>query len=248
VGAIKGVILSICTKARIIDLSHEIKKHNIREGAFYLLSSAKYYPKGTVHLVVIDPGVGSKRKSLIIQTDNYFFVGPDNGVLSLAALADKVQKIIEIENTSYFLKPTSNTFHGRDIYAPIAAHLANNKSLEEFGPLTETWNQMKIPEVVEKKGEISGEIIRIDRFGNLITNIPKRLIENKQFFQRKYMQIEISDQNLKIPLCNSYNEVKIGEFLGIIGSTNFLEISKNQESAADALNARNKEKVTVKKS
>jgi len=245
VGAMKGVILSICSNARIIDLSHDIEKHNIREGAYYLLSSAKFYPKDTVHLVVIDPGVGSKRKSLIIRTNNYFFVGPDNGVLSLAALEDKVQKIIEIENPSYFLTSVSNTFHGRDVYAPIAAHLAKNEHLIEFGPVIDMWIQFKIPEIIEEKNKIHGEIIHIDRFGNIITNIPKQTIEKKGFSQKKQMHIELKGQKLKISLCKSYNEVKIGEFLGIIGSTNFLEIAMNQQSAAATLNVQDKEKITI---
>ncbi|MFX1297384.1 MAG: S-adenosyl-l-methionine hydroxide adenosyltransferase family protein, partial [Promethearchaeota archaeon] len=171
VGEMKGVILSICPNAKIIDLSHDIEKHNIYEGSFFLYSTAKYYPKHTIHLVVIDPGVGSERKSLVIQSKNYYFVGPDNGVLSLAALDNKIQKVIEINNPSYFLKPVSDTFHGRDIFAPIAAHLANNTTPEKFGSLTQTWIQIKIPEVLIKKNEIIGEIIHIDRFGNLVTNI-----------------------------------------------------------------------------
>ncbi|NVM54120.1 MAG: SAM-dependent chlorinase/fluorinase [Candidatus Helarchaeota archaeon] len=246
VGAMKGVILSICPNIRIVDLSHNIQKHNIREGAFYLFSSVKYYPKNTIHLVVIDPGVGSERKSLIIQSDNYFFVGPDNGVLSLAALEDKVQKVIEINNTAYFLKPVSNTFHGRDIFAPIAAHLAINQTPTHFGSLSQNWIQIKIPQVSVNNDEIVGEIIHIDRFGNIITNISRNFFKKLDASRNYIIEININNQNLKIPLCTSYDQVKIGDFLGIFGSTEFLEISKNQKSAADTLDAQIEEKISVK--
>lgn len=246
VGAMKGVILSICPHAKIIDLSHNIQKHNIREGAFFLFSVAKYYPKNTIHLVVIDPGVGSDRKPLIIQSKNFIFVGPDNGVLSIAASEDEIQKIVTITNSSYFLKPISNTFHGRDIFAPVAAHLANNEPIERFGHITKDWIQLKLPKVQVKDNMINAEIIHIDRFGNIITNIPKKLLQNRPEFRKGILEIKIKDKELKIPLCSSYNQVKQGEFLGIIGSTNYLEISKNQESAANALDVQIQEKIFVK--
>jgi S-adenosylmethionine hydrolase len=246
VGAMKGVILSICPQAKIIDLSHDIEKHNIYEGALFLYSIIKYFPKHTIHLVVIDPGVGSKRKSLILQTDSYFLVGPDNGVLSLAPINAKIQKVFEITNPTYFLQPISDTFHGRDIFAPVAAHLANNRAPEKFGPLIEDWIRIEIPKPRVETSEIQGEIIHIDKFGNLITNIPKDIVQNRDGLQPKYIQIKIRDRELEIPLCSSYTQVGIGEFLAIFGSTNFLEISKNQENAADALNVKVKEKVSVK--
>ncbi|NVM29100.1 MAG: SAM-dependent chlorinase/fluorinase [Candidatus Helarchaeota archaeon] len=245
-GAMKGVILSICPNAKIIDLSHNIQRHNINEGAFFLFSVTKYYPKNTIHLVVIDPGVGSERKSLIIQTENYFFMGPDNGVLSLAATNDAVKKVIEINNPDYFLTPISDTFHGRDIFAPVAAHLANNEPLEKFGPSNQNWIQIKFPEVQINETEIRAEIIHIDRFGNLITNISRTLFQKTHGLQKKSIDLIINAQKLNIPLCSSYNQVKLGEILGIFGSTEFLEISKNQASAADALNSHVHDRILVK--
>ncbi len=246
VGAMKGVILSIFPDATIIDLSHQIQKHNIREGAFFLFSLYKYYPKGTVHLVVIDPGVGSERKAIIIQSKNYFFVGPDNGVLSIAAQSDGVQKTVEIKNSEYCLHPISDTFHGRDVFAPVAAHLTKLGGINKFGPAIQDWNQLEIPPVQIEKNEIEGEIIHIDRFGNLITNISRSIFQKHQVFQQKFIEIKINDRELKIPVCASYNQVQIEDFLAIFGSINFLEISKNQKSAADALNSRVHDKILVK--
>ncbi|MHA1323076.1 MAG: SAM hydrolase/SAM-dependent halogenase family protein [Candidatus Helarchaeota archaeon] len=248
VGVIKGVILSINPDIIIIDLSHQIEKHNIREGAFFLLSILKYYPKDTIHLVVIDPGVGSRRKAIIIQTKNYLFVGPDNGVLSPAATKDGIQRIIEINNAQFFLSPVSQTFHGRDIFAPIAAHLTKSQNLDQFGVEIYDWEQYEFPEVQLNEEEILGEVIHIDRFGNIITNISKQflysLIGNK-IHQTVHFNLTIKNQNMRIPLCYSYNQVAVGEFLTIYGSTDFLEISRNQSSAADALNCKVGEKIKL---
>ncbi|MFX1449844.1 MAG: S-adenosyl-l-methionine hydroxide adenosyltransferase family protein, partial [Promethearchaeota archaeon] len=134
VATMKGVILSICPTADIVDISHQIRKFNIREAAFKLAFIAQYFTPSTIHMVVIDPGVGSSRKSLVITTDNYIFIGPDNGVLYPAAEKDGIKNIIEIKNKDLFLKPVSNTFHGRDIFAPVAAHVANQFPLEKIGP------------------------------------------------------------------------------------------------------------------
>ena len=244
-GAMKGVILSICPKARIIDLSHNIQKHNIHEGALYLLSVAKYFPKNTIHLVVVDPGVGSSRKSLIVQSRNYFFIGPDNGVLSLAALDDKVQKIIAISNDAYFLKPVSSTFHGRDIFASVAAHLAVNRRIEEFGGTTRDWIQIEIPKVKIDGNKIYGEIIHIDRFGNVITNISQEIFQRIQKSEIEFIQIQINQFDSKIKLCKAYDQVGLGELLGIFGSSNLLEIARNQDSAAAALNVQVNDKILV---
>jgi S-adenosylmethionine hydrolase len=244
-GAMKGVILTICPKARIIDLSHNIQKHNIHEGALYLLSVAKYFPKNTIHLVVVDPGVGTSRKPLIIQSRNYFFIGPDNGVLSLAALDDKVQKIIKISNDAYFLKPVSNTFHGRDIFAPVAAHLAVNRNIEKFGSEIGDWVQLEIPKVRVDGNKIYGEIIHVDRFGNVITNISQEILQRIQNSEKKFIRIQINQFDSKIKLCTSYDQVGFGELLGIFGSSNLLEIARNQDSAAAALNVQVNDKILV---
>lgn len=246
VGAMKGVILSICPSAKLIDLSHEIKEHDIYEGAFFLSSVAKFYPKNTIHLVVIDPGVGSERNAVMIRSENYFFIGPDNGVLSLAASVDGVKKIVKISNSKYFLKPISHTFHGRDIFAPVAAHLAKIGEIEKFGPIIKEWNQIEITKARVEKTGIHGEIIHVDRFGNLITNISQEIFQNAEGIQPDFIQVRINDRDLKMILANSYNQVKVGDYLGIFGSYNFLEISRNQASAATLLNSRVHDKILLK--
>jgi S-adenosylmethionine hydrolase len=246
VGAMKGVILSICPFAKIVDLSHQIEKHNVHDGAFFLYSSAKYYPKNTIHLVVVDPGVGSQRKSIIIKSENYYFVGPDNGVLSLAALDDGVQKVVEINNSTYYRKPTSTTFHGRDIMAPVVAHLAKNEPPEKFGPLFPGWIQLEFPKVKTEKDIFLAQIIHIDRFGNIVTNITRDRFDEAQGYEKEFIEINVSNQRVKIPICTAYDQVDIGESLAIFGSSDFLEISKNQKSAADALELKVEDKMSVR--
>ncbi|TFG04854.1 MAG: hypothetical protein EU536_03680, partial [Promethearchaeota archaeon] len=234
-GAMKGVILKICPNARLIDLSHQIEKHDIREGGFYLMSVAGYYPKKSIHLVVIDPGVGSEREGIIIETENYFWVGPNNGVLSLAAEKDQIRKIVEISEGKYYLRPISQTFHGRDIFAPVAAHLAICRKIENFGQPINSLIRLKIPEINIKSDGIEAEIIHIDRFGNLITNISQKLFAENYKGQKNSVKLVVKQKNLEIPICSSYSQVMIGELLGIFGSYGFLEISRNQASAAEEL-------------
>lgn len=186
VGVMKAVILKINPQAKIVDLCHQIKHQGLEEAAFLLAHSFKYFPEGTIHLVVVDPGVGTKRKKILVKTKNYYFVAPDNGVLSAALKLERAQKIIEITKEKYFLKPVSNTFHGRDIFAPAAAHLSLEKKPESFGKKISKIKELNLPKPNKSKNELNGQIIYIDHFGNLITNIKKasfnRLTE-KSFFK-----------------------------------------------------------------
>jgi len=178
VGVMKSVILSINPTAKIVDVCHEVKPHDILTGAFLLKSSFKYFPKGSLHLVVVDPGVGSERKKLLVKTKDYYFVAPDNGVLSLALKGQAPSKIIEITNKKYFLKPASDTFHGRDIFAPVAAYLSEGKNLSTFGKRIKSIKELRLsqPQITSKA--LAGEIIYIDRFGNLVSNIDKEMLDN----------------------------------------------------------------------
>ena len=164
VASMKGVILSINPDVQLIDISHEIGKFNIQEAAFKLAASVPYFTPSTIHLVVVDPGVGSDRKPLIVLTRHYFFIGPDNGVLSLAAEQDGIKRIIEIQNKNFIRKPVSNTFHGRDLFAPVAAYVAKRVALKKFGPNIRKMVKLKIPEVVISHNEIKGKILYIDGF------------------------------------------------------------------------------------
>jgi len=235
VGVMKGVILSINPHAKIVDICHEVKPHDISEAAFLLKSSFKYFPKGSLHLVVVDPGVGSERKRLLVKTKDYFFVAPNNGVLSLALKGQPYLKAIEITNKKYFLKPTSDTFHGRDIFAPTAAYLSKGEDFSKFGKRIKSIKGLRLPQVKITSKSLIGEIIYIDRFGNLVSNIDKEMLDN--FIKDKKFRIYIKDKTIE-KLSHSYNEGTYLKPLVLIDSFNYLEIALNRGSACNYLKAK----------
>ncbi len=175
VGTLKGVILSICPEARIIDLSHGIEPQNVAQAALLLETSYAVFPKGSIFVCVVDPGVGTKRKALCVKTSNYYFIGPDNGILSLALNHEKRLAIRSIENRRFFLKSIpSSTFHGRDIFSPTAAHLARKNIFNQLGPKVSTIHSIALPKVKKRGNRLEGEILYFDHFGNAITNIHER--------------------------------------------------------------------------
>lgn len=238
VAEMKAVIISICQKARIVDISHEIEKFNVRMGAFILAQAAPHFPKGTIHVAVVDPGVGTVRKPIIVETERAFYVGPDNGLLMLAARNDGVKCVYEIANPKYMFRRVSRTFHGRDIFSPAAAHLANGVDPSEFGPTVE--NPM-MPSFLSPKivgNEVVGEILHIDRFGNLITNISESMLKALGISDGMNLQFKLGDREVRVKLCSSYDDVQKGSLLSIVGGTGFLEISINQGNASSFLNMR----------
>lgn len=256
VGVIKGVILSINPRAKIVDICHEVKPHDILTGAFLLKNSFKYFPKGSLHLVVVDPGVGSERKKLLVKTRDYFFIAPDNGVLSPALKDEASLKIIEITNKRYFLKPVSNTFHGRDIFAPIAAYLSKGEDFSKFGKRIKSIKELRLPQVKITFKGIIGEIIYIDCFGNLVSNIDKEMLDNfisatkhgrsANLFGGKDKKFKISIKDKIIEkLFSSYAEGVYLKPLALIDSFNYLEIALNRGSACDYLKAKKGTKVIV---
>jgi hypothetical protein len=245
VGVMKGVIFNINPLAKIIDITHSIHPHDIRQAAFILKYSFKFFPKGTIHVVVVDPTVGSKRKNIIVQTDNYYFIGPDNGVLYLAVRQDNIKKIIRMDNDKYFLSPVSDTFQGRDIFAPAAAHLSKGAPIDSLGTILQQMVSIKLPEAMIKKNCLIGEVIHIDNFGNLITNIEKELFEN--FVSKQRFAIRINKKTIT-RISHSYCEAKVGDLLAIFDSFNMLEISVNQNSADTLLHSKLGTRITVEKS
>jgi S-adenosylmethionine hydrolase len=225
VGAMKGVIMTLNPRANIVDLGHEVPAGDVRAGGFVLGAVYRYFPKGTVHVAVIDPGVGSARKAIAVQTANGFFVAPDNGVLSFALAREKILSIRCLDNDRYFLRPVSQTFHGRDIFAPVAAHLSRGVSIRNFGPTQKDFVRLPWREPRTHSDRIVGEVIYIDRFGNAITNLetaalrPRRTYE--VFFGRKLLGT----------LKGFYQSVPIGETVAVSGSCGFLEICVNGGSA-----------------
>jgi S-adenosylmethionine hydrolase len=230
VSEMKAIILSICTNARIVDITHSISKFNIRMGAFILASASKYFPKNTIHVAVVDPGVGVSRVPLLIETKKSFFIGPDNGLLVLAAKKQGIKRIFELRNADFMLKKISNTFHGRDIFAPVAAHLLNGINPTLFGPQVSKLAKPIFTEITRTPKFLIGEVLHVDGFGNVITNI--HIDDFTQNPYRKMITVATPTSKLVLRFCKSYSETKLGELLVLIGSHGFLEISANQNNAA----------------
>lgn len=243
-GVMKAVILNINPRVNLVDISHNIPAQDIPTAAFLLKGSYKYFPPKTIFVTVVDPGVGSQRKPVIIKSRNYFFVGPDNGVLSLAAEDDGFKRAVMLENKKYFLKPLSHTFHGRDIFAPAAGYLSKGKALNSFGGPIKSIERLNITQPLKTKNTLRGKIIYIDRFGNLITNIEQGLF--RKFTGKNKFRIKIKNKTLNF-IAKSYQQVRPGNPLAIFGSFGFLEISLNCGSAKDYFKAIKGTEVSVVK-
>jgi len=248
VAEMKAVILSISPNVRIVDISHEVGKFDIRMGAFILSQAAPYFPEGTIHVAVVDPGVGTERRPIIIETSRSLYVGPDNGLLMLSAVREGIRHIYNIANPRYMLKSVSRTFHGRDIFSCAAAHLANSVQPSEFGPRVD---DPVMPEYAKPRingSEICGEVIHLDGFGNVITNISLMDLKEVGINEGERLSIELKDNVFALRLCLSYGETPLGELLCIIGSGDFLELAINQGNAAQAYGLKVGDVVQVKPS
>ena len=236
VAEMKGAILSICSDAVIVDVSHEIEKFNIRMGAYVLASAAPYFPKGTVHVAVVDPGVGTQRRSLVIETKQGFLVGPDNGVLVLAAERQGIISIHELANTKLMLPHISSTFHGRDVFAPAAAHLAKGLSPAEFGPEIHKVVKPEFAKVKREKGALTGEVLHVDGFGNIITNVSEE--ELASLHAKGPLNVSLPNWKATLKLIKTYAEAKPEEALAFVGSQGYVEIAVNQGNAAEKFSAK----------
>jgi S-adenosylmethionine hydrolase len=243
---IKAVILAICANATIVDITHEIEKFNIRIGAFVLASASPYFLEGTIHMAVVDPGVGTQRQPIVIQTKRDYFVGPDNGVLALAANSQGIEHVYKISNRKLMLPKISSTFHGRDIFAPAAAHLANGTSPEEFGQEISEIVTPEFAKIIGRKDMLVGEVIHIDGFGNIITNFGEKELELMNAWAM--VNVKLKDIRQKLKLCKAYAEVEPHKPLAIIGGHNFLEVSINQGNAAKHFRIKSGDKVTLYRS
>jgi hypothetical protein len=221
VAQIKGVILSINRKVKIVDIKHNVTSYSILEAAFLISQTYPSFPRDTIHLAVIDPGVGTSRGSLLIQTQNYFFIGPDNGLFSLILKEQKLKKIFEVDAAKF--KPVSPTFHGRDIFAPLAAYISLGKEPEEFG--------RRIQKIVELEMK-RNSIIYIDGFGNIITGI------KKDFPIGEELMVRHKKRKIVARFVRTFAEAKRDEFILLRGSSGYLELDKNLSSAARQLRTR----------
>ncbi|MDE2757484.1 MAG: SAM-dependent chlorinase/fluorinase [Acidobacteriota bacterium] len=235
VGMMKAVILSIAPDVRIVDLTHGIRSHDVTEAALVIGSSHAYFPKGAIHVVVVDPGVGSRRRPLLVATEHAYFVAPDNGVLSQIYAGSARMACLELTARQFFHHPVSQTFHGRDVFAPVAAWLSRGVEPERFGSLVENRVTLRLPEV-RKSGRdgLAGTILRVDKFGNLVTNL--RADKYQERLQAGKFMLSIGGHRID-RLCRSYRESKDSEPFVIWGSLGLLEISCNQASAARRLEA-----------
>jgi S-adenosylmethionine hydrolase len=238
VGVMKGVILGIEPAAQLIDISHGVQPYNIADGAFTIAQAYRYFPKKTVHVVVVDPGVGSARRPLLAEVAGQYFVAPDNGVLSMVFAREPAVRVRHITNERYFLHPVSRTFHGRDVFSPVAGHLATGVTPAQFGKRIEDYIRASFDE--PNKGDTptrtgtqtwTGAILKSDHFGNLATN----------FHVDQFPSVRTHAFALKVGLqvitrlALTFSECAAGELFVVVGSSGYLEVAASQRSAAQAL-------------
>ncbi|MCY3549480.1 MAG: SAM-dependent chlorinase/fluorinase [Candidatus Poribacteria bacterium] len=254
VGIMKGVILGINPNVQVVDLTHAIPPQDIYEAAFSIYAAHSYFPRGTIHVIVVDPGVGSDRRAIVCQTDNAFFVCPDNGVLSYLLQSTENEarppvNAVEIQNKAYYLPEVSNTFHGRDIFAPIAAHLSLGIPLEDIGPPVQTLVQLPIQAPELSGNTLTGQIVKIDRFGNAITNISESAIAGLESASTgEISAYEIRIGSIRLNRFNRvYAESGVGKPLAIIGSSGLLEIAINSGNAKESLGLKWGDPVVIRK-
>jgi S-adenosyl-L-methionine hydrolase (adenosine-forming) len=231
-GTIKGVVLTLCPDATLVDITHDIPPHDVLTGALELAASYKYFPAGTIFLVVVDPGVGSSRRGLIADTGDYRFVAPDNGVLTAVLREHKPKRVVELTERRYARPTVSRTFEGRDRFAPAAAWLAKGTESTAMGRPVTSWLQLEIPEPREEETALLGEVLLVDRFGNLVTNIDRRRFD--QFRHDASISIAVDGQVVD-RLVATYAEAPAGSICALFGSSDHLELALNGGSAARQL-------------
>jgi hypothetical protein len=248
-GVMKGVMLTIAPDVRLVDITHNVDPQHVRQGAFMLRNVFDYFPKGTVFLVVIDPGVGSMRRPVAVRAGDYAFVAPDNGVLSYVLDALGQYEAVELTNPAYRLPYISRTFHGRDIFAPAAAHLAAGVSLSELGEPAGMIARMPKPELSVRERRVVGEVMHIDHFGNITTSIGylfwdgEEMLGLRTAFGGEVISDQISAEQSTVlahgeliyTIRASYSEALRGDLLALVGSSGYLEIAVNQGNAAERL-------------
>lgn len=232
VGIMRGVIAGLAPGARVIDITHKVKPQHLAQGAMLLRNAYPYFPRGTIHVAVVDPGVGGSRRPIVVRTPDHFFVGPDNGLFTLAYRHEPGFKAFHLDQPRYWRSEVSNTFHGRDIFAPVAAHLALGVPPEEMGSPVENPVHLRMlePKVTDRK--IIGKIIYADNFGNLITNIGGGLKERIQAHDD--VLIKAGGKSI-LGISLNYNSVERGQLVALFGSTGLLEVSVNFGSAMKSL-------------
>jgi len=243
VGAMKGVMLKILPEIQIVDICHHVLPCDILDGALAIGMAYKYFPLKTIHVVVVDPGVGTPRRPILVTGDQHSFIAPDNGVLSMVLDQQESFSVLHITSDHYFLRPMSNTFHGRDVFAPVAAWLAKNQQPMSFGEEINDPVRFTLPKPRAAEGKVKGVVLKVDNFGNLVTNIPPDMIPQAFIPDGRY-RITVGGKDVpKVML--TYGDGGPGEPFGILGSAGLLEISVNRGSASRTLGAQRGAEVIV---
>ena len=231
-GTMKGVALGICPDATFVDITHDIPPHDVLAGAVELGASYRYFPAGTIFLVVVDPGVGSTRRSIAAEAGGHRFVAPDNGVLTLAFKETPPRRVVELTERRYARPIISRTFEGRDRFAPAAAWLAKGTDLSGLGRALTSWHTLAVPEPALGKDQIVGEVLRVDRFGSLVTNVDRRTFE--RFAGGGGIEIVVGTQAVGQVIA-TYADAEPGAVCALFGSSDHLEVAVNGGSAAERL-------------
>ncbi len=248
VGALKGALLSVSPHAQVVDLTHEIAAHDIAGGAFTLLAAYDAFPPGTIHVAVVDPGVGSARRPLVVATGDYYFVGPDNGLFSYVCERAPDVRVFHLTNEAYFRAPVSRTFHGRDIFAPIAGALANGVRPEELGAQINDYERLApLAPARAGDGTLTAAVIHIDRFGNCITNITRTDLPEEAIARGIVIQVG-AHQVRSFRRFFAEGDSGVREIFAIWGSASFLEIAATRAPAAQLLGVERGQPVIVQSS
>jgi S-adenosyl-L-methionine hydrolase (adenosine-forming) len=243
VGTVKGVILNINPDASIVDITHNVPPYDVLDGALAIGSAYRYFPPKTIHLVIVDPGVGTARRPLLVRAGTQYFIAPDNGVLSMVYDREASLSVYHLTTEHYHLRPVSRTFHGRDIFAPVAAWLSKAWQPQSMGEAVTDFKRLALPKPKSENGAVTGMVLRIDNFGNLLTNLtpgdfPEEILKSGT------LQMRVNDREVKRLVAN-FAQGEPGEPVAIIGSSGYIEIAVNKGNAARLLAAQRGASVTL---
>lgn len=239
VASLKGVIAALCPRARVIDITHEIPPQDVTAGAWNIAAAAPWFPPRTIFACVVDPGVGTARPLLAAQADEQFFIGPDNGLLSLVLARAGRRKVIRLTNPVYWLKEINQTFHGRDIIAPVAAHLARGVGLGSLGVPATRYQPLPLPVLRQTARRLIGQIVYIDTFGNLITNLPVGVLGSSRRGTVRYRRAPVR-------MVSSYADGRSGDLIAVPGSLGYVELAVRNGSAAARCQAKRGDQVELR--
>ncbi len=243
VGTMKGVVLGICPGATLVDISHDIGPQDVLGGGLELAACFRYFPAGTVFLAIVDPGVGSGRRPIAAAAGEFRFVAPDNGLLGPVFDVIPPTSLVQLAEPRYRLPAVSRTFEGRDVFAPAAGWIASGVAVEALGPALDDWQRLDVPVAVSTAASIDGEVLRVDHFGNLVSNIGRSVVDALQE-NRAHLRVRVAGADVG-PIVATYADVERGSVCALFGSSGHLEISVNGGSAAERLQAGRGTKVRV---